>query len=187
MLEEAQDEGELKNLNEQTLEMGLTCYGTFDVDPQYLPSFLESDKDVAIVTECSIIVQDRCPVLTQDLPPPIKQLLRRHWRLSSRLEPLLRERILEARSCIDSTIGRLWGGYVPGSPWTALKTPNERWVMTATASEGNASSMPVHYNLLDGSLLVNGSPLIRLPRSYESRPTFRRIFGKVNQTTMMQK
>lgn len=186
LLQEAQDEGKLKNLNEQTLEMGLTCYGTFDVDPQHLPSFLRSNEDVAIVTECSIIVQDRCPVLINDLPQPIKQLLRRHWRLSSRLEPLLRKRILEARSCVDSTISGLWGGYVPGSPWTALKTPNERWVMTATSSEGNISSMPVHYNVLDGSLLVNGLPLTRLPRPYESHPTFLRIFGKVNQTTLVQ-
>lgn len=184
-LQEAQDEEELKNLNEQTLEMGLTCYGTFDVDLQHLPSLLKCDEDVAIVTECAIIVQDRLPVLTQDLPLPIKQLLRRHWRLSSRLEPLLRKRILEARSCIDSTIDRLWGGYVPGSPWTALKSPNERWVMTTTSGTGGFSSMPVHYNLLDGSLLVNGSPLTRLPRSYELHPTFLRIFGKVNQTTLM--
>lgn len=186
ILQEAQDEEELKNLNEQTLEMGLTCYGTFDVDPQHLPSLLESDEDVTIVTECSIIVQDRLPVLTQDLPLPIKQLLRRHWRLSSRLEPLLRKRILEARSCIDRTIGRLWGGYVPGSPWTALKSPNEKWVMTTTSSTGKFSSMLVHYNLLDGSLLVNGSPLTRLPRSYELHPTFLRIFGKVNQTTLVR-
>lgn len=185
-LQEAQDEGELKNLNEQTLEMGLTCYGTFDVDLQHLPSFLKSDEDVAIVTECSIIVHDRCPVFTHDLPPSLKQLLRRHWRLSSRLEPHLRKRILDTRSCIDSTISRLWGGYVPGSPWTALKTPNERWVMTATSSESNVSSMPVHFNVLDGSLLVNGSPLTRLPRSYELHATFHRIFGKVKQTTLMQ-
>lgn len=186
ILQEAQDEEELKNLNEKTLEMGLTCYGTFDIDPQHLPSLLESDEDVAIVTECSIIVKDRLPVLTQDLPPPIKQILRRHWRLSSRLEPLLRKRILEARSCIDSTIGRLWGGYVPGSPWTTLKSPNERWFMTKTSSSGHFSSMLVHYNLLDGSLLVNGSPLTRLPRPYEIHPTFLRIFGKVKLTTLMR-
>lgn len=186
ILQEAQDEGELKNLNEQTLEMGLTCYGTFDVDPQHLPPVLESDEDVAIVTECSIIVQDRLPVSTQDLPLSIKQLLRRHWRLASRLEPLLRKRILKARSCIDRTVSRLWGGYEPGSPWTALKSPNERWVMTTTSSTGCFSSMLVHYNLLDGSLLVNGSPLTRLPRSYELHPTFLRIFGKVNQTTPMR-
>lgn len=181
ILQEAQDEEELKNLNEKTLEMGLTCYGTLDVDPEHLPSLLESDEDVAIVTECSIIVQDRLPVLTQDLPLQIKQLLRRHWRLSSRLEPLLRKRILEARSCLDSTIGRLWGGYVPGSPWTTLKSPNERWVTTTTSSTAHFSSMPVHYNLLDGSLLVNGSPLTRLPRPYEIHPTFLRIFGKVKK------
>lgn len=47
------------------------------------------------------------------------------------------------------------------------------------SSGGGLPSMLVHYNLLDGSLLVNGSPLTRLPHSYESHPTFPRIFGEV--------
>ena len=152
-------EEELKILNGRTLEVALTCHGTFDVDPHHLPDVLQSGEGVAIVTECSIIVHDRCPVVTDDLPAMIKTLLRRHWRLSYILEPLMRKRILKARNGLDSTIGRLWTGYVPGSPWAALKTPRERWLVTETSSGSGLSPMLVHYNLLNGSLLVNGSPL----------------------------
>lgn len=106
-------------------------------------------------------------------------LLRRYWRLSYVLEPLLRKRILGVCNGLDRTIGRLWAGYVPGSPWTTLEIPSERWLVTEISNEGGPSSMLVHYNLLEGSLLVNGSPLTRLPRSYESHPTFRRLFGEV--------
>ena len=179
-------EEELKTLNARTLEMALTCYGTFNVDPHHLPYLLESDEDIAVVTECSIIVHDRCPAVTKDLPASIKTLLRRYCRLSHILEPLLRERILEVRNGLDSTVSQLWAGYAPGSPWTALETPSERWLVTETLSEGRLSSILVHYNLLDGSLLVNGSPLTRLPPSYETHPTFRRLFGEVGYSILLK-
>jgi len=178
-LQEGQKEEELRNLNARTLEMALTCHGTFDVDPHHLRDLLEREEDIAIVTECSIIIHDRCPVVVEDQPALISSLVHRYRRLSCVLEPLLRQRILEARNGLDRTIGRLWAGYVSGSSWTALETPSERWLITETSSGESLSSMLVHYNLLDGSLLVNGSPLTRLPSSYESHPTFRRLFGEV--------
>ncbi|KAI4225246.1 MAG: hypothetical protein L6R40_008378, partial [Gallowayella cf. fulva] len=177
-LHEVQQEEELKILNARTLEMALTCHGTFDVDPHHLPGILQSDEGIAIVTECSIIVHDRCPAVTDDLPTTIKTLLRRYRRLSHILEPFLRKRILNVRNGLDSTISRLWTGYVPGSLWTALGIPSERWLVTETSGGSGLSSMLVHYNLLNGSLLVNGLPLTRLPHSYESHPTFRRLFGE---------
>src|SRR3954452_18714611 len=36
--------------------------------------------------------------------------------------------------------------------------------------------MDVHFNLLDGKLLVNGIPLSRLSEDYETHPTYRRLF-----------
>ena len=181
-LQKGRKEEELRILNTRTLEMALTCHGTFDVDPHHLPELLERDEDIAVVTECSIIIHDRRPVVIEDQPASIHVLLHQYRRLSCVLEPLLRRRILEVRNGLDQTIGRLWAGYVPGSQWTALETPSERWLCTETSSGGGLSSMPVHYNLLDGSLLVNGSLLTRLPHSYESHPTFRRIFGEVKHS-----
>ena len=177
-LQERQEE-ELKSLNTWTLGMALTCHGTFNVDPHHLPYLFKLDKDIAVVAECSIIVHDQCPAATDDLPASIKTLLRQYWRLLHTLEPLLRERILEVRNGLNSTVSQLWAGYTPGCPWTALETPSERWLVTETSSEGGLLSMLVHYNLLDGSLLVNRSPLTRLPRSYESHRTFCRLFGEV--------
>lgn len=173
-------EEELQNLNRRTLETALTCYGTFDVDPPHLLSLLDSDEDIADATECSVIIHDRCPTVVDDLPSATKILVRRYRRLACLLEPTLRKKITESRGGLDSTIARVWMGYTPGSPWTALKTPSERWLITETAKKDGVSTMLVHYNLLDGSLLVNGSPLTRLPHSYEAHPTFRRLFGEVS-------
>lgn len=179
-LQRGQEKGdELKNLNRRTLEMALTCYGTFDVDLPHLPYLISSDGDIADVTECSVIIQSRCPAVTDDLPSSIKMLLRRHRRLACLFEPSLRKKVTDSRHGLDSTVSRCWVGYKPGSPWTALKAPSERWLMTETAKQNGLSSMTIHFNLLDGTLLVNGSPLTRLPHSYEAHPTFHRLFGEV--------
>lgn len=172
-------EEELERLRMRTLEMALTCYGTFDVDLPHLSFLIGSDEDVADVTECSVIIHDRCPAIIDSLPSSIQLLLRRHQRLACLLEPTLRKKITDFRDGLDNTIGRLWMGYKPGSPWTALETPSERWLVTETSKQNDSVSMPAHYNLLDGTLLVDGSPLTRLPRSYEAHPTFRRLFGQV--------
>ena len=182
-LHEGQEEEQLRILNERMLEMALTCHGTFDVDPYHLPDLLGSEDAIAIITECSIIVHDRCPVSTSNLPTTLKILLRRYWRLSHILESYLCERIVKVRHGLDGTIRRLWAGYVPGSPWKALKSPAQRWLVTKTLAGSGLSSMLVHYDLLNGSLLVNGTPLTRLPSSYESHPTFRRLFREVKQRT----
>ena len=179
-LQREQKEDEVKVLSIRLLEMALTCHATFDVDVGHLPELLCLDEDIAVVTECAIIVHDRAPLEVEGLPAPIRTLLRRYWRLSHLLEPLLRQGILENRKGIDITIRRLWTGYQPGSSWASLNAPSERWVVTKTSSERGHASMQVHFNVLDGGLLVNGAPLTRLPRLYEEHPSFRRLFGQVS-------
>lgn len=176
-----ENEEELARLNRRILEMALTCYGTFDVDLSHLPYLIGSDEDVADATECSVIIHDRCPAAIDELPSSIKVLLRRHRRLACLLEPTLRDKITKTPNGLNSTVGRLWMGYKPGSSWKALNSPSERWLVTKTSKQNDISSVPVHYNLLEGTLLVNGSPLTRLPHSYEAHPTFRRIFGEVSK------
>jgi hypothetical protein len=178
MQQELTDE-ERQMLNARLLEIAMICHLTFDVDPRRITSLLEREGDLGTVIECSIIIHERRPARTEDQTAWIIVIWYQYQRLSCVLEPLLRQRILESNSDFDRTIGLFWAGYVPGTPGTALKVPNERWLITETSSGGGFPSAVVHYNLLDGSLLVNGLPLSRLPQSYEAHLTFQRLFGKV--------
>ena len=180
LLNEEQDVEQLNLLNLRALEMALTCHGTFDVDHDHLPALLKSSEDVAVIIESCIIIHDRCPVIIGQLPRSLKILQRRWERLSHFLEPSLRKLIVLDRAGIDSTIRRVWSAYRPGCLWTTLDKPNERWLLTETSSEGDCTAVSVHYNILDGSLLINGSPLTRLPQDYELHETYQRLFGKVN-------
>lgn len=178
-LQEGQKEEESNVWAVRTLEMALTCHGIYDVDRHHLGRLLSSHDDIAAVTECSIIVHDRCPAVIDGLSSSMKTMLRRHWRLSHLLEPVLRVQIVGLQGGLDRTISRLWAGYKPGILWNALDMPNERWLVTETSREGGFRPMLVHYNILDGSLLVNGLPLTGLPKSYESHPNYRLLFGEV--------
>ena len=177
-LQDAPKEEETKILRVQTLEMALTCHESFDVELEHLPTLLKTDEDIATMTECSIAVHDHCPAVTDGLPKTVKALLPRYWRRMHHCEPGLRKYISQSGSGLDSTVQRLWAGYRAGVSWTALEKPNERWLATTTANDDNSKVIPVHYNLLDGTLLVNGSPLTRLPRSYEADPSYCRVFGE---------
>jgi hypothetical protein len=179
LLHESEDAEESKTLNIRVLEMALTCHGTFNVDRCHVSEMLSSVEDVAAITECSITVHDRCPAVTENLPQAVKTLLQGFMRLSQLLEPALRARILADQRSIDLTVHQLWAGYRPGIPWTALRSPSQRWLVTRTTSEGGYSPVSVHYNTLDGSLLVKGIPLARLPRPYELHTTYCRLFGEV--------
>ncbi|KAL5320169.1 hypothetical protein ACEPPN_010970 [Leptodophora sp. 'Broadleaf-Isolate-01'] len=180
LLHDEQDAEEMKTLNLRALEIALICHGTFDVDKAHLSALLLSDEDVAEVTECCIIIHDRCPAQTDHLDTFLKTLLRRFERSSQLMEVELRSKILQNQSGMDSTVQRVWAGYRQGSSWSTLPEPNERWLMTQTSAGNDGSSVSVHYNVLDGSLLVMGSPLTRLPRSYELHDTYTRIFGELH-------
>jgi hypothetical protein len=181
LLHDGKNSDHLEGLNIRVLEVALTCHGTYDVEAHHVPGLLTSDDDVAIVAECSIIIHDRCPAITDELPGSLITLLRRYWRVCHLLEPIIRKQILARCNAINIAIHKLWAGYRPGRDWIALKSPNERWLMTKTSDKGDHRSVVVQYNTLDGSLLVNGSALSRLPQLYELHETYYRLFKEVQE------
>ncbi|EFR01627.1 hypothetical protein MGYG_04630 [Nannizzia gypsea CBS 118893] len=170
-------EGYRSILYRRALEMALSCHGTFDVESQHIHHILGSSDDIAILTECAIAVHDLCPPTTDCLPQSTKSLLRRYSRLCHFLEPFVR-RHSALSSGLNITVELLWAGYKPAGAWSALDAPNNRWVETKTSGGPGAPTMVVNYNILNGSLLVNGLPLTRLPPSYTLHRTYQRIFGE---------
>ena len=178
-MHETPNEDEARMLSIRTLELALTCFITFDVDSYNLPHILSSKEALAIATHCSIVISDRCPVETDKLPAHIAALLRRFRRLSHLMEPFLRKQILADPDGIHITVRELWTVYESGTPWVALEAPNQHWLTTQTSSRGELSPMEVQFNILHGNLLINGSPLTRLPHKYENHSSYRRLFGEV--------
>ena len=182
-LHECYEERRRSQLSEKLLETALSCHGTFDVDDRHVQKLLDSGTDVADLTECMILIHDHTPAVQGSLAKHIRFLLRRSRRASLTVEMLLRELILQSGDGLDTTIRNLWQGYRPGTTWAVVGEPSGTWLEASAEPEPDRPLTILHYNLLSGSLLVNGSPLTRLPREYEAHPTYIRLLGKVIEQT----
>lgn len=171
-------EKDTKDFQLLTLRMAAICRTTYDVDKMYLSDVLHSKEDFAVMVECATIVHDNTPAIPGNLPLPTRALLTQDRRLAHAIESHLRSLILESKEGLDLT--KVWGGYKPGAGWRSLPEPNDRWMVTNTAADSSTHSQEVHYNLLNGELLVEGLPLGRMPLDYTTHPTFLELFGEVS-------
>jgi hypothetical protein len=158
-----------------------TCRSTFDVDPSMIRKLLHSAEDIKVLLSSAILIHDHTPSKVSCLPAYSQLLLNRDRRLSLALSNVI-SKVIRADSSdegIDLAVGWVWPEYRPGSKWTPLKDPNSRWFSCKTASTNDQRSQVVHFNILDGSLLVNGKPLARLPNDILRHPLYNLVFGEV--------
>lgn len=183
-LQSAEDDEEANELQRRTCEIAATCRATFDVDsPPHLDYLLDSSSDIAVLVECSIVVYDNTPPDLRHAPSHIQRLLYRDRRLSHYLEERLLGLIDADGGGLDAAITSVWPGYRPRrGGWQQLANAESRWLTSFTASSSQASqrSQQVHYNVLEGKLLVDGRPLGRLPREITSHSTYKRVLGQVS-------
>ena len=172
------DEG----LREVLRDTAAICRSTFDVDPVIIPKVLHSTEDIEVLLSSAIIIHDHTPHDISHLSAYSRLLLDRDHRLSLALEDVVRS-IIQAdfhNQGINLAIRRIWPGYRPGSKWRSLEVPNSRWFSCTTAPRGQQRPQVVHFNILDGSLLINGKPIgAWLPNEFVRHPLYKLIFGDV--------
>lgn len=193
-------ENDVLQLTGLVLEAALTCYETFDVDARYLPNLLSTNDDFADVMECSIFIYDRSPPNIGTASGPTRSLLYRHFRISHQITSFLLCQHIE--NGLHCAVGRVWAGYVRSTCWTKVESKevlvaktsggpkssstcstegrSNEWVVAQTPGGPQSSMKLVHFNVRSGKLLVDGSPLARLPKEYDSHATYTRLFGKVS-------
>ena len=177
LIHDTEGDAELNSLTDRALDLALTCHGTFDVDLVHLHTVLSSAENVASLIECAVTIHDRSPSSPGEMGA-VSYLLNRSFYLSHIIEKTLRDIIVSNQDGMNMAVGRLWAGYKPGTSWVSVEAPNDSWVRSETLINPGKPLIIVHFNVLTGSLLVNGSPLSRLPKDYESHTTYQRLFGK---------
>ena len=169
----------------RTVEVALICVSTFDLDQKHMTETLASLSEASVFIQCCILVQQYSVVspVTHDR---LYFILLERWKLlSCRTIPVLTREILElGKPTLSHAIQQSWTGYYPGSAWKSLPSPHEHWVFSMTASQRDREPVVVHFNLLTAELLVNGSPLTRLPREFENHPAYFKIFGRKSLEVM---
>ncbi|KAG8217925.1 hypothetical protein J3R82DRAFT_6091 [Butyriboletus roseoflavus] len=161
-------------------DVAAVCRTTFDVDPAIIQELLHSAADIDVLLSSAILIHDNLPSKVSCLPSYSQMIFDRDRRLSLALESVVRDVILADSSNlgINLAVGRVWSHYRPGSKWTQLQCPNSRWLSCTTAPTVDQCSQVVHFNILDGSLLVDGKSLGRLPNEIQRHPLYNLIFGE---------
>ncbi|RSL41729.1 hypothetical protein CEP54_015726 [Fusarium duplospermum] len=174
VLERAQaatDETQRTDLLGAVLSIALACVDSFNVDDCFLAKVLADSEQASILLECSVIIHNNAPVqiLADD---PLQSALFDRWRHTMhRARGVLVEQSALGNSCFNIAVKRCWPAFAPSCPWV-LADKTCYWLQTITR-EG----LQVHLDILTGELLVNGSPLARLPRGYERHDNYKRLFG----------
>jgi len=180
----------------------VTCRQTFDVDLCVSTTVFNSERDLGDFIECAVWpsiyslrswsfgTEDTLYTkvgggLTmeelQDYMSHNGYLLARDTRMAHSIEPHLRHLVLTNNDWFHSAIERIVPGYIPGERWNVLAAPNDRWITTRS---GGSTSMTLHYNLLKGTLFVDGEAVGQeLPEDYTEDPLYDRIFAGVRCTS----
>ncbi len=180
-LQETVKEDDMQDLQCRIFELAATIQATYDVEPEHVQALLQSNEDVKVLVESSIIMHDNTPIRPELISLEMRRLLRRSERLSHFIEPYLQNMVSDIvhQQGVDLAVISIWPAY-RATHWTVLDSPNHRWISTLTAVDTGQQSQLVHLNLLTGLLLINGKPLGRLPQNITSHATYGRIFGAVS-------
>jgi hypothetical protein len=175
---ETQDELSRADWSRRLCILALTCFSTYDVCSKHVPLILSDALDFATAVHCAVIVHDNTPPTLKDNDSDyLSRLLKRHRRLLHFLEPFFYQGINSNPEGFDDGISKLWPHFRLriSSNWHILPSPNSRWI-TCTVGGGRE----VHYNLLDGRLLLGGEPLGRLPQEVMNHSTYASVLGAVS-------
>ncbi|KIW06394.1 uncharacterized protein PV09_02847 [Verruconis gallopava] len=134
--------------------------------------------------QASIALQQNLHVNPSKLPSVQASMLIRDAKIVHGLHSVIRNSILASKGSLDIAINKSWSETADSSgsqflSWQFLSEPNETWIGSVIRSNFNwLQKQYVHYNILEGYLLVNGEPLGRLPNEILDSEEVKGLFAQ---------
>lgn len=170
---------------ERAVSVALISSASFFLDQPTLRKLLSSSKDASVFLRCSIVIQEGKRFINDSGGELVSLLYHRWRRISYRSYQDLARRIVdEGDQSLDNTILKSWPAYQARGLWKRVSSVHENWLVNDATNPGAAELLTVHFNLLNGELLVNGVPLGRLPAEYERHDMYRTLFGRTTMEVM---
>jgi hypothetical protein len=166
----------------------LLCRRTFT-------TFVDSDskvnaEDLCSFVQASIALQENLVIDLAKLPSRLKNMLVRDMKMAYRIRRLIQNSIESNPDSLGVAINKTWSDSSNStgrtySHWQFLSSPNKRWVVSVITSTANKFivSQVVHYNFVEGHLLVDGKPLGRLPLDIRESEDVKELFGNQHLLT----
>ncbi|TVY43757.1 hypothetical protein LSUB1_G001260 [Lachnellula subtilissima] len=158
-------------------------------------TFVDSDskvnaEDLCSFVQASIALQENLVVDLAKLPSKLKNMLVRDMKMAYCIRRLIQNSIESNTDSLGVAINKTWcdSSNSTGrnySHWEFLSSPNKRWVVSVITSAANKFivSQVVHYNFIEGHLLVDGKPLGRLPLDIRESEDVKELFGNQHLLT----
>ncbi|KAI6035880.1 hypothetical protein EDC04DRAFT_2174349 [Pisolithus marmoratus] len=166
---EAEKEQHRGRLRDSAAICRSTFYVGLDNATDGAPNF---SRALEILVCCAVVINITTPPRFSALCGLSRLLVERDCYLSWYLEQLVGTMILEGHDGIDVGIKRVWAGYRSGTRWQRAGSGNCSWFTTSTSATATQCSQRVDFDVLNGTLLVDGRPVCRLPDDIRTDPTF---------------
>lgn len=171
--------------SQDALLAALLCRKTFILEAAEPNELIEANM-LAIFLESSFVLKDNLPSKAAGyigkMPVFLRKLYVNDLKLVHNLEPQLRRAIHLLNEAVNEAVNSVWADAEGQSTrifssWTFLPDPHDGWVTTQSISVDGLLEQSVLFDILDGTLLIDGQPLGRLPDEYSKQEFFHQIFG----------
>ena len=171
--------------SQDALLAALLCRKTFQIEAAKPDESLHADM-LAIFLECSFVLKENLPskeaCCIGKLSVFVKKLYVSDLKLVHKLETKLRHAIQLSNHAVNLAVNNVWVD-AEGlstrvfSPWRLLPAPLDAWVTAQSTSIDGSYVQSAHFSIFDGTLLIDGHPLGRLPDEYTKQSFFHQVFG----------
>lgn len=185
------DASTFQRCSRYALWAALLCKRTFamyTVDHRAIQTENLQPSALACFIECSITLQDNSVDDPAALPQVLRNILVRDLKMVWQMRSLLRRSINASPESLESAINTLWpqaeGGISRSFCDTKfLEPPREWWVQSHIQATLQSNQQAVHFNLLEGHLLIDGKPLGKLPAKHRESLVLGQLFGNKSLLT----
>ncbi|KAL0253421.1 hypothetical protein SLS55_010400 [Diplodia seriata] len=153
------------------------CISSLPSDPSRVNQVLFDQSDVADLVESSIYLNDNFSSHQQNVSTELRQSVLIDTKLSRSIAPRLRELIGVSGCGINDGIKEAYE--LPGldGHWESVPGHEDRWLTCISCHGQSGPTEKYHYDILSGTVLLNGRRIGRLPPQYMSAPLYSRVFG----------
>ncbi|KAI0192647.1 hypothetical protein EV127DRAFT_362474 [Xylaria flabelliformis] len=137
-----------------------------------------SQEDLSAWMQASLAVQENVLHDLSRASPSLHDLLLRDAKMAYHLQNRVKSAMRVHRPTVGAEILRGWYIHTvdiekPRVSWDFLPTPHERWIVATTPGQNPAR---IHFNYIEGHLLVNGKPRLKLPLNIAEDDAVKFIF-----------
>ena len=143
-----------------------------------------SAADLCLFVQATVALQENLVIDPSKLPLYLGNMLMRDMKTAYHIRSVIRNSVQANPDSLCEAINKAWSETRESasrhfSRWEFLPIPNDSWVVSIMTSKDKrfVEEQVVHYNILEGHLLIDGMPLGRLPLEIVESEDVKELFG----------